>query len=81
MLTASVPLYVPRALNHSLEKYGSLGAVFTLLSWLIALCVVAALCITTGAVVAKEPRAARHLGTPSADAPEDEPPPAGATPV
>lgn len=64
VLTSSASLYVPRALNHSLDKYGSLGAVFTLLSWLITLCVVAALCITAGAVIAREPWAARRLGTP-----------------
>ncbi|MGY6021816.1 YhjD/YihY/BrkB family envelope integrity protein [Streptomyces spinosirectus] len=81
VLTASASLYVPRALNHSLDKYGSLGAVFTLLSWLITLCVVVALCVTTGAVVAREPWAARRLGTPSVDMPKDGPPPGGATAV
>lgn len=63
-LTSTAPLYMPRVLNHSLDKYGSLGAVFTALSWLISLCVVATLCITVGAVVAREPWAARRLGTP-----------------
>ncbi|MFE2260759.1 YhjD/YihY/BrkB family envelope integrity protein [Streptomyces griseosporeus] len=61
--TSTASLYVPRALNHSLDKYGSLGAVFTMLSWLITLCVVVTLCVTAGAVVAREPWAARHLGT------------------
>lgn len=64
VVTSTASLYVPRALNHSLEKYGSLGAVFTLLSWLITLCVVATLCLTTGAVIAREPWAVRRLGTP-----------------
>ncbi|MFE8017548.1 YhjD/YihY/BrkB family envelope integrity protein [Streptomyces antibioticus] len=64
VLTSTATLYVPRALNHSLAAYGSLGAVFTLLSWLITLCVVIALCVTAGAVVAREPWAARLLGTP-----------------
>ncbi|WP_260845085.1 YhjD/YihY/BrkB family envelope integrity protein [Streptomyces sp. SLBN-31] len=63
VLTSSASLYVPRALNRSLEKYGSLGAVFTVLSWLISLCVVVALCITAGAVIAREPWATRRLGT------------------
>ncbi|MEU1271120.1 YhjD/YihY/BrkB family envelope integrity protein [Streptomyces sp. NPDC005799] len=73
VLTSAAPLYVPRALNHSLDKYGSLGAVFTLLSWLITLCVVATLCITAGAVIAREPWAARRLGTPVLpDAPPDD---------
>ncbi|MGW1034465.1 YhjD/YihY/BrkB family envelope integrity protein [Streptomyces antibioticus] len=66
VLTSTATLYVPRALNHSLAAYGSLGAVFTLLSWLITLCVVIALCVTAGAVVAREPWAARLLGTPPA---------------
>lgn len=64
VLTSLADLYVPRALNKSLERYGSLGAVFTLLSWLIALCVVVTLCLTAGAVVAREPAVARRLGTP-----------------
>ncbi|MCH5672090.1 YhjD/YihY/BrkB family envelope integrity protein [Streptomyces gilvus] len=73
VLTSLAPLYVPRALNHSLDKYGSLGAVFTLLSWLITLCVVATLCVTAGAVIAREPWAARRLGTPGLpDAPPDD---------
>ncbi|MFJ8107229.1 YhjD/YihY/BrkB family envelope integrity protein [Streptomyces sp. NPDC096132] len=74
VLTSVASLYVPRALNHSLNKYGSLGAVFTLLSWLITLCVVVTLCVTAGAVVAREPWAARYLGTP-----ESPGPPPGAT--
>ncbi|MFI7501328.1 YhjD/YihY/BrkB family envelope integrity protein [Streptomyces sp. NPDC049687] len=64
VLTSTATVYVPRVLNRSLEKYGSLGAVFTLLSWLISLCVVVTLCVTAGAVVAREPWAARHLGVP-----------------
>ncbi|MEU4092570.1 ribonuclease BN [Streptomyces sp. NPDC026673] len=47
----AAPLYVPTALNRSLRAYGSLGSVFTLLSGLIALCVVATVCITVGAVM------------------------------
>ncbi|WP_369244017.1 YhjD/YihY/BrkB family envelope integrity protein [Streptomyces sp. R41] len=65
VLTSAAHLYVPRALNHSLDKYGSLGAVFTMLSWLIALCVVVTLCITAGAVIAREPAMARALGSPN----------------
>ena len=80
VLTSTAPLYVPRALNHSLEKYGSLGAVFTLLSWLITLCVVAALCITAGAVIAREPWAARHLDRPARPGPPSGDTPAGSAP-
>ncbi|MFG2331506.1 YhjD/YihY/BrkB family envelope integrity protein [Streptomyces sp. NPDC048604] len=77
ILTSTAPLYVPQVLNHSLDKYGSLGAVFTLLSWLIALCVVVALGVTAGAVIAREPWAARHLGTPG---PPNDAPARGDTP-
>ncbi|MFI6276809.1 YhjD/YihY/BrkB family envelope integrity protein [Streptomyces sp. NPDC050988] len=63
-LTVIAKLYVPTALNRSLDRYGSLGAVFTVLSWLIALCVVVALCITAGAVIAREPAVSRRLGSP-----------------
>lgn len=56
--------YMPRALSRSLSEYGSLGPVFTLLSWLIVLCVVIAVGITVGAVLAKEPWLAHRLGTP-----------------
>ncbi|MFE3325775.1 YhjD/YihY/BrkB family envelope integrity protein [Streptomyces sp. NPDC059176] len=56
--------YMPRALDRSLSEYGSLGPVFTLLSWLIVLCVTIAVGITVGAVLAKEPWLARRLGTP-----------------
>ncbi|KOU75686.1 hypothetical protein ADK57_06500 [Streptomyces sp. MMG1533] len=63
-LTVIAKLYVPAALNRSLERYGSLGAVFTLLSWLIVLCVVVAVGITAGAVIAREPAVSRRLGSP-----------------
>jgi membrane protein len=63
-LTVIAKLYVPAALNRSLDRYGSLGAVFTLLSWLIGLCVVVAVGITAGAVIAREPAVSRRLGSP-----------------
>ncbi|MFF3562229.1 YhjD/YihY/BrkB family envelope integrity protein [Streptomyces sp. NPDC002574] len=50
----TAPLYVPLALNRSLEAYGSLGSVFTLLSCLIAACVAVSLCITLGAVLSTD---------------------------
>ncbi|MFI8824853.1 YhjD/YihY/BrkB family envelope integrity protein [Streptomyces sp. NPDC053431] len=77
VLTSTASLYVPVALNRSLDKYGSLGAVFTLLSWLIALCVVVTLCVTAGAVIAREPWAARRLGSP---VPSDDGSPGGPGP-
>ncbi|MFD8757827.1 YhjD/YihY/BrkB family envelope integrity protein [Streptomyces mirabilis] len=63
-LSVVAKLYVPSALNRSLDRYGSLGAVFTVLSWLIGLCVVIAAGITAGAVIAREPAVSRHLGSP-----------------
>ncbi|WP_371478658.1 YhjD/YihY/BrkB family envelope integrity protein [Kitasatospora sp. NBC_00315] len=71
-LSFTARLYIPRALNRSLADYGSLGPVFTVLSWLIAVCAAITVCLTVGAVVAQEPLAARYLGTP----PEAMPPPA-----
>jgi len=64
VLAVIAKLYVPAALNRSLDRYGSLGAVFTVLSWLIGLCVVVAVGITAGAVIAREPAVARCLGSP-----------------
>lgn len=49
-VTASV--YMPTALNRSLATYGPLGSIFTLQSWLIAVCVVIAFTLTAGAVLA-----------------------------
>ncbi|MFE7773329.1 YhjD/YihY/BrkB family envelope integrity protein [Streptomyces sp. NPDC057445] len=63
-LSVSSRYYMPRALNRSHAEYGSVGPVFTLLSWLIVLCVAIAIGITVGAVLAKEPWLARRLGTP-----------------
>ncbi|MEU2113392.1 YhjD/YihY/BrkB family envelope integrity protein [Streptomyces sp. NPDC019507] len=54
--------YMPRAIDRSLAEYGSVGTVFTLLSWLIVLCVAIALGVTTGAVLATEAWLARRLG-------------------
>ncbi|MGW7363441.1 YhjD/YihY/BrkB family envelope integrity protein [Streptomyces sp. NPDC054841] len=66
VLSMSSRYYMPRALNRSLAEYGSVGSVFTLLSWLIVLCVAIAVSITVGAVLAREPWLARRLGTPAA---------------
>ncbi|WP_063836169.1 hypothetical protein [Actinacidiphila yeochonensis] len=59
-VTASV--YMPTALNRSLATYGPLGAVFAVLSWLIAVCAALTFTITAGAVLATEPPLARLLG-------------------
>ncbi|WP_329129160.1 YihY/virulence factor BrkB family protein [Streptomyces sp. NBC_01476] len=54
-LSVTARIYMPMALNRSLAAYGSLGSVFTLLSWLIAICAVITFTITAGAVLATEP--------------------------
>jgi membrane protein len=59
-LTARV--YMPRALNHALSEYGSLGLVLAILSWLIVLCAAVTFAVTIGAVVAQEPPLDRYLG-------------------
>ncbi|MFF1354904.1 YhjD/YihY/BrkB family envelope integrity protein [Streptomyces sp. NPDC058297] len=56
--------YLPRTLNRSVNEFGPLGLVFTLLSWLIALFTVVCVGIATGYVLAHEPPLARRLGTP-----------------
>ncbi|MGI5402325.1 YhjD/YihY/BrkB family envelope integrity protein [Streptomyces sp. CA-135486] len=61
-LSAGARIYMPRALNRSMAEYGSLGSVFTMLSWLIVVCAAIAVGITVGAVLAQEPWLARHLG-------------------
>ncbi|WP_242427140.1 MULTISPECIES: YhjD/YihY/BrkB family envelope integrity protein [unclassified Streptomyces] len=62
-LGLTAPLYVPNALNRALEAYGSLGLVFTLLSWLIVMCAALTFAFTIGAVLAREPTLSRYLGT------------------
>ncbi|WP_329186854.1 YhjD/YihY/BrkB family envelope integrity protein [Actinacidiphila glaucinigra] len=69
----AAPLYVPKALNRSLQAYGSLGSVFTLLSGLIALCVVATVCLTVGAVFhGDEPAPGAAPAVPAAPGPPGE---------
>jgi membrane protein len=66
-LSVTARLYMPHALNRSLATYGSLGSVFTLLSWLIATCAALTFTITVGAVLATEPPLAALLNRPVAD--------------
>jgi membrane protein len=60
-LSVTARIYMPTALNRSLATYGSLGSVFTLLSWLIAICVVITFTLTAGAVLATQPPLAGPL--------------------
>ncbi|MFJ7271749.1 YhjD/YihY/BrkB family envelope integrity protein [Streptomyces sp. NPDC099050] len=68
LLTVASRVYMPHAMDRSLEQFGSLGSVFVLLSWLIAFFIVITLAIAVGYVVAHEPRPAAWLRTPEAPA-------------
>ncbi|MGR4879843.1 YhjD/YihY/BrkB family envelope integrity protein [Streptomyces sp. LARHCF249] len=71
LLSMGSRIYMPHAVERSLQQFGSLGSVFVLLSWLIAFFIVITLAIAVGYVVAHEPLPARRLGTPAApEAPE-----------
>ncbi|WP_042454477.1 YhjD/YihY/BrkB family envelope integrity protein [Streptacidiphilus jiangxiensis] len=61
-LTAKI--YMPTALNRTLEQYGSFGLVLTALSWLIVLSAAIVFGITLGAVLAQHPPLRSLLGTP-----------------
>ncbi|MFJ9819172.1 YhjD/YihY/BrkB family envelope integrity protein [Streptomyces sp. NPDC101151] len=63
-MAVTARLYMPRALDRALAEYGPLGSVFVLLSWLIVVCVAAAVSVTVGAVLAQEPFLASRLGSP-----------------
>ena len=59
-LTAKV--YMPIAISNSQNKFGGLGPIFTLLSWLIVICVAIVGSISLGQVVATEPPVSHRLG-------------------
>ncbi|MCX4665456.1 YihY/virulence factor BrkB family protein [Streptomyces sp. NBC_01381] len=69
-------LFMPAAMKRSLAQFGSLGYVFTLLSWLIAACCVIVAGIGLGQVTALSGPFPRWLGSPAADA-RDRPPAGG----
>ena len=54
-LSLSARVYMPNALNRTLQEYGSLGLVLTGLSWLIVLSAAITFGITLGAVLAQHP--------------------------
>ncbi|WNI19397.1 YhjD/YihY/BrkB family envelope integrity protein [Actinacidiphila sp. ITFR-21] len=54
-LAVTARVYMPTALNRSVAAYGPLGTVFTLLSWLIAVCAAITFTLTAGAVLAEGP--------------------------
>ncbi|MFC8515218.1 YhjD/YihY/BrkB family envelope integrity protein [Streptomyces sp. NPDC057257] len=59
-------LWLPRSLRLSVERYGPLGSVFTLLSWLILFFATVVVGIAVGYVVAHVDAAARRLGVAAA---------------
>ena len=72
-LSMTARIYMPVAINNSQQKFGGLGPVFTLLSWLIVLCAAIVGSISLGQVLATEPPLATWLG-PVLRNPPTEPP-------
>lgn len=72
-LSMTARIYMPVAINNSQQKFGGLGPVFTLLSWLIVLCAAIVGSISLGQVLATEPPLATWLG-PVLRKPPTEPP-------
>ena len=54
---------MPRTLHRSIAQLGPLGSVFTLLSWIIVICIATSAAIASGYVLAHEQPLARLLGT------------------
>ena len=63
VLFAASRIYMPRTLSRSIAQFGPLGSVFTLLSWIIVICIVISTAIASGYVLAHEQPLARWLGT------------------
>ncbi|MGY0022163.1 YhjD/YihY/BrkB family envelope integrity protein [Streptomyces sp. cg35] len=55
-------LWLPRTLRVSTERYGALGSVFTLLSWLIVLFTIVVFGVAVGRTLAQEEFLRRRLG-------------------
>ncbi|MFJ9173262.1 YhjD/YihY/BrkB family envelope integrity protein [Streptomyces sp. NPDC102360] len=55
-------LWLPRALRMSVERYGALGSVFTVLSWLILFFTTVVFGVAVGRVLAEEEFLRRRLG-------------------
>lgn len=70
-LTLVSQLYLPRALRMSMDRYGTLGSVFTLLSWLIVYFTVLVFAIAVGRTLAQEEFLRHRLGGVEADADVD----------
>lgn len=57
-------LWLPRSLRLSVERYGPLGSVFTMLTWLILFFATVVVGIAVGHVLAQDGTIARRLGLP-----------------
>ncbi|MFE0256695.1 YhjD/YihY/BrkB family envelope integrity protein [Streptomyces sp. NPDC059010] len=57
-------LWLPRSLRLSVERYGPLGSVFTMLTWLIFFFATVVVGIAVGYVLAQDSTIARRLGLP-----------------
>lgn len=73
-LSMTARIYMPIAIDNSQQKFGGLGPIFTLLSWLIVICAAVVGSIALGQVIATEPPVSTYLG-PILHAPEAEPGP------
>ncbi|MFE0101480.1 YhjD/YihY/BrkB family envelope integrity protein [Streptomyces sp. NPDC059009] len=63
-------LWLPRALRLSVERYGALGSVFTVLSWLIVFFTVVVFGVAVGRMLAQEEFLRRRLGPAAPPSPE-----------
>jgi membrane protein len=61
-LSMTARIYMPIAIDNSQQKFGGLGPIFTLLSWLIVLCVAIVGSLPLGQVLATEPPLSIWLG-------------------
>jgi len=55
ILALTAKLYMPYAIGRSLQAYGPLGAVFSLMTWLVVVCMTITIVLTVGAVLAEHP--------------------------
>ncbi|PWI19938.1 ribonuclease BN [Streptomyces sp. Act143] len=62
VFSSASELWLPRSLRLSVERYGPLGSVFTLLSWLILFFATVVVGVAVGQVLAHDERIGRYLG-------------------
>ena len=60
-LALTAKLYMPYAISRSLQSYGPLGAVFSLMTWLVVVCMTLTVALTVGAVAAEHPPLNRFI--------------------